>query len=354
MKIVKKYLLIMTAVFAVMITSCRDDKFTDSIFNDDYTDVLDPNSYTYKLDLFLQENYLKPYNLRFIYKMEDKGTDMNYNLVPATFEKSKEIAVLAKYLWFDVYGKIVSPEFLKENGPRIIHLIGSPAYNPSSGTELLGLAEGGIKVSLFKVNELNVNDIERMNELFFKTMHHEFSHILHQAKSYPKDFNLISFKDYSPLGWQDRHYAVCLSLGFVSPYGGSQTREDWVEVIANYIVKSDAWWDNAYEVAAKGWIQIDKNDPEKGATDVEKYEEVQLEVNGDTIFNSDGTPKMVQKTRPLPDTDGVDGKAVLRMKLDMCKEWMLKEWGVNLEALRAEVQYRQSRIDIDSLLEQIN
>ena len=95
---------------------------------------------TYQLDKFLRENYLNVYNLDFRYKMQDVGTDMNYNLVPATYANSVDLAVLTKYLWFDVYGKIVYPDFLKLYGPRIIHLIGSPAYNPTSGTMILGLA----------------------------------------------------------------------------------------------------------------------------------------------------------------------------------------------------------------------
>jgi len=92
------------------------------------------------------------------------GTDLNYNLVPVTYTKSQEMAVLAKYLWFDVYTKVAGYKFLKKYGPRVIHIIGSPAYNPSSGTILLGLAEGGIKVSLFRVNELNYNNVDTLNE----------------------------------------------------------------------------------------------------------------------------------------------------------------------------------------------
>jgi hypothetical protein len=39
-----------------------------------------------------------------------------------------------------------------------------------------------------------------MNEYYFKTMHHEFVHILHQTKNYPKDFEQISAGNYSPHG----------------------------------------------------------------------------------------------------------------------------------------------------------
>ena len=129
----------LAVVVLIAITACKDDKFTDTIFPS-VGDELDPNSYTYQFDKWLKQEYLDVYNLDFRYKMQDVGTDMNYNLVPAEYDKARDLAVLTKFLWFDVYGKVAGSDFLKMYGPRIIHLIGSPAYNPQSGTMVLGLA----------------------------------------------------------------------------------------------------------------------------------------------------------------------------------------------------------------------
>ena len=301
-----------------LLASCsNNDQLGPTIF--DTTDYgLDSSSYSFKFDNYLVNKYRKPYNLNFIYKMEDKGTDMNYNLVPATYENAQKMAVLIKYLWFDVYAKVVNEDFLKSYGPRIIQLIGSPAYNPVNGTMILGLAEGGLKISLFRVNELNITDVNTMNEFYFKTMHHEFAHILHQKKTYPKEFNLISFANYEPFSWQDRDERVAQSLGFVSPYASSQTREDFVEVIANYIVKTDAQWNTILSNASKGWI-----------------------INGTTITEG-------------ADTDGVDGKAVILQKLSICRTWLKDSWNIDLDALRQEVQIRQANINMNSLLNDIN
>ena len=71
-------------------------------------------------------------------------------------------------------------------------MIGSPSYNPASGTETLGYAEGGLKISLMNANHMSIYNIEDLNEKFFKTMHHEFSHILHQTIEYPQDFRLLA------------------------------------------------------------------------------------------------------------------------------------------------------------------
>ena len=104
MKPIKYYLssLLMVAVGACSLSSCSEDRLGPTIFPD-VNDTNDSSLSTYKFDKWLQQNYLQPYNLQFIYKMKDISTNMNYNVIPADFEKSVDVALLAKYLWFDVY-----------------------------------------------------------------------------------------------------------------------------------------------------------------------------------------------------------------------------------------------------------
>lgn len=302
-KVISKILLIF--LVPVILYSCRnEDVFTPSIF--DTTDTLNIHSATYQFDLWLRNSYLIPYNLDFRYKMQDVGSDMEYNLVPASYDKSQQLAKLVKYLWFDVYGAVAGPDFLKENGPKIIQLIGSPAYNPISGTILLGTAEGGIKVTLYRCNDIDPNNVPQLNEYYFKTMHHEFAHILHQKKNYPVEFNQVSKGLYNPLEWQNRTASEAASLGFVSPYAGSQIREDFVEVIANYLVKSDADWNNILLLASKPGV------------------------------NSSGVT--------LPD-DGVDGKAIILQKLDMATKWLKNSWNIDILQLRTEIMIRETHIN---------
>ena len=51
---------------------------------------------------------------------------------------------------------------------------------------VLGTAEGGKKITLYNVNDLNVKkiNIEKLNNYYFETMHHEFAHILHQKRNF--------------------------------------------------------------------------------------------------------------------------------------------------------------------------
>ena len=374
MKKIQYYIsaLLLVAVAAMSLSSCSEDKLGPTIFPE-VDESLDPTSYSYDLDKFLKENYLDKYNLTFLYKMPDVSTNMNYNLVPATYENSKDLAVLCKYLWFDVYDKVAGPDFLKMYGPRIILLIGSPAYNPQSGTEIVGLAEGGIKVSLFKVNELHrfFNNPYMMNEYYFKTMHHEFAHILHQTKTYPNEFNTISIGHYDSNNWQDRSEGQVASLGFVTTYASSEFREDFAETIANFIVKTDAEWAYILDQASRGWASGDEDDvtsqffcyyyyPDNDATKdlvyVTEYN-VFIEVDEDGTVHKywrnnrdkDGNRIVVYDVEYK---DGIDGVEAIMQKVQIARGWLKDAWGVDLDELRNEVQTRQANYNIADLRSQ--
>lgn len=415
MKVIKKYIsaFVMMSALAMGFTSCSDDDFTETIFPDQ-SEELDPTSATYKFDKWLKQTYLDVYNLDFRYKMQDVGTDMNYNLVPATYQNAQDLALLAKHHWFDVYNDVVGPNFLKEYGPRIIHLIGSPAYDPSTGTITVGLAEGGIKVSLFRVNALDLNSPDQLNEYYFKTMHHEFAHILHQTKTYPAKFNTISVGKYDGSNWQDRQEGVVLSCGFVTTYASSAYREDFAEIIANYIVKTDAQWERFYNLASRGWATPSGDDPnaiyycyyyyKDNVVDEEKKQYFSnddlfneyVTPNGDTInvYSNQVTKEFYRgeapytqdadnpgkyfdaKNRPVDesgflldergnkiaipvtaykveDKDGIDGVAALKEKIQIARDWLRDSFGVDLDKLREEVQKRQATFDINELRKQI-
>lgn len=385
--------LMAAACISPALTSCSDDELDPiSIFGDEDPDKLDETSYTYPFDLWLRQNYMDIYNLEFRYKMQHLGTDMSYNLVPARLDKAVDLAVLNKYLWFDVYADLVGTDFLKEYGPKIIHLIGSPAYNPVNHTEILGLAEGGLKVSLFKVNELDTDNPQLLNEHYFKTMHHEFAHILHQTKTYPREFDLLNTANYEPNNWQDRNGAVVASLGFTTTYASSQSREDFAETCANYITRTQDQWDLLLWMADRGWettysddyaycyyyyanatdrangrktlvglyrapegnngifgIQAAQATPGSAPSGAGKiYTNVE-----DVEAYFDGLRKQGRDLIPCDDNDLKEGKSNILQKVSIARNWYADAFGLDLDALRAEVQRRQADIPIDSLRAQI-
>ena len=353
-----------------LFSSCSEDDLGPSIY--DTTEYpLDRSLYTFPLDTFVKKNFLEPYNLKFIYKMEDVGTDMQKNLVPATYEKSVDLAVLTKFLWLDVYAKLAGENeiFLKKDSPRIIHVIGSPGYN-SDGSRTVGVAEGGIKVTLMEVNRLDVNQIEGqrgLNELFFHTMHHEFGHILDQTSLRPTAFNTISAGLYDAMGWAEKSDTIQAGLGFVTPYGSSQAGEDWVETLACYVTYDQDRWEKLLNTARYDWEEIDYQVEDYQKYYPKAYQEylggyARQTCNYDTIGYLRQTAnyeyKLVRKVVPRnadgfvaldadgnyvvqTDVDNIDGRETILQKLDLVRTWLKENWGVDLDELRREVQTRQ-------------
>lgn len=385
---ISKYIKFPAAVAILAIaTGCSDDKIGPTIFPD-VSDEADPTSYTYKFDTWLNREFRDVYNLDFKYKMEDVEADMNYNLVPASFEKARDLCLLTKYLWFDAYGEHVTPEFLKMYGPRILHLVGSPAYNPNTGTETLGLAEGGLKVTLFKVNEMNLNDINQMNEYYFRTMHHEFGHILHQTKSYPTDFNLLSTGRYDDGSWQSKAIGYVASLGFITPYASSQAREDFAETIANYLTRSDDAMELIKWMAAQGWTT--GSDAEMGDDDYDPSQDlpyfcryyVPSENNrtyflqsmekdetcrpcligekGEKLYTVAQVEEYLEKfskrytVYEVEDKDKMDGLDIINKKQQIVRSWFKDEWQLDFDKMREIVQRRQGDFNIVTLREEID
>lgn len=244
----KIYSLVLAAIVALSVTSCsNDDPKDDTIFPTTTT----PND---PFDKWLEANYTYPYNVDFKYKMEDVYSDMKYHLVPADSAKSAKLAIITKFLWFDAYAECVGPDFVKSNVPRIIHLIGSPAYNSGQGTMVLGTAEGGLIVTLYMVNKLTnqmLTDYDTMNEYYFHTMHHEFTHILNQKKPYSENFQHITESGYISGDWYRKNQRMANTQGFVTPYAMSEAREDFAEMLSVYVTTPPSGWQKIMTTAGK-------------------------------------------------------------------------------------------------------
>ena len=358
----KLSILIIAAVAMVSFTlgSCSDDKLGASIF-DTVDHPLDKSLYTFPLDTFVKVNFQEPYNVRYMYKMQDmslSSSDLQKNLTPCSYDNSVDLATLAKYLWFDIYKELANQHeiFLKKYSPRIIHIIGSKSLNVSQGTETLGVAEGGLKISLYNANNLSVDDIDMMNEYFFKTMHHEFGHILDQTISRPLLFNLLSNGQYDASGWTNTPDSVAAGRGFVSPYASSMAREDWVEVLANYVTRDTLSWNILLGSAEYEWEEIDiesESAYKKLITpgcnlDTIGYYKADKSGNGDNkvyrrvcVRNAAGNVEKDENGNPIwVHKSGIDGRSLILTKLDMVRAWLSNNYGISIDAMRKMVQQR--------------
>jgi hypothetical protein len=204
-----------------------------------------------KFETWMENNYTLPYNVDMQYKLNDIETEGKHNLVPADSAKSAKLAIITKYMWFDAYNEVAGQNFVKLNSPRVVMLVGSPAFN-SDGTETLATAEGGYKVTLYRVNELTKATIYNYNWLnfyFFHTMHHEFTHILNQKKPYDEAFDKITPTTYVSGEWYQLGEEECLKEGYISNYARSEPREDFAELLSFYVTDSPQKWNDRLQRA---------------------------------------------------------------------------------------------------------
>lgn len=283
----------MAALFCL--SSCsKDEPEEQSVF--DSVQKAEKNEF----DNWLENNYRQPYNIDFKYRYSDNESDRSYNVIPADFECAKALAILVKHVWIESYVEAVSDLFVKTYVPRIIQLTGSYKWN-SNGSQVLGTAEGGLKVMLYGVNELDIdnprinttNPYEShskkpidMNYWFFHTMHHEFCHILTQKKEYDTAFRSISASTYHATDWINQEDKKVAKEGFVTGYASSEYNEDFAEIYATYITNTP-----------EGWQKI-----------------------------------LTQA--------GTSGTAILNQKLDLMKTYFRESWDIDLDNLRDIVTRR--------------
>ena len=288
----KKILYIFTIIGMITsFSSCSDDKLdSESIF-----DTNPP--IRGEFDNWLLKNYTDMYNIDFKYKLEDIETSFQYYLTPAEIDKSIALAKIIKHVWLDSYTEIGGELFTKRYVPRVMHLVGSPAYE-NNGTMVLGTAEGGLKVTLYMVNQMDVDNIN-MNDINFyylKTMHHEFGHILHQTKNYDPTYKLISEGLYVGGNWYLQSEVDAVNLGFITPYSMNIPDDDFVELLAVYLTDSPYSWEF---------------------------------IMGHTSITA-------------------SAKAILNQKLTILKRYMQNSWNVDLDELRAVVKRRTAEVkDMD-------
>ena len=295
-----KILIILTAILsgAVLCTGCDQDKL------DDTSVIIDTFLPQNEFDAWLTENYLDVYNINLQYRFKFVESDMDYHLTPAEYEQSIMMAKLTQHLILAAYDEVTgNTEFIRNNFPKLIHLIGSPAYNENNSVTL-GVAEGGKKMTLYEVNSLRERfenrDIAALNERYFKTMHHEFGHILHQTKPYSTDFNAISGASYVGDACFETYGSdkKAREDGFITPYSSKAADEDFVEHLSLYVTVTAVEWE---AILAQG---------------------------------------------------GETGRPLLEQKSDIVRQYMQQTWNIDIDELRASVLRRQSEIwDLDFTIE---
>lgn len=302
----KKLSYLLFTALLLGITACSDDELdTDkSLINLEQKEQQTQENKT-KFDEYLEKIYTQPYNIEYHYRLRGSDKDIKYTTTPASLEKSIEMANLIKYMCLDAYEKVAPKGFLRANFPKKITIVGSPAYD-DNGNIVGGTAEGGMKIILYDVNNMDINKLDLLFTDYLRIIYHEFTHILHQKVDYSKSFKDVTSQDYLGGSWPTsvtkkrdeskdeflaRKDVETVQKGFVSGYARSDYNEDFVETLGYYLTYNDAQWTALLERAKVG--------------------------GGDVKINT---------------------------KLQIVRKYMLDVWKIDLDKLKEEIQTRASNL----------
>lgn len=197
-----------------------------------------------ELDNWIKTTLTDPYNIELIYRFERNETDPSRNISPIELNRVKPTVEAILYTFLKVYSDVAGPAFIKEYTPKQFVLYGSPSYN-TNGSITLGTAEGGRKVVLYELNELNFSNSTQIRRKM-RTIHHEFTHIINQMIAIPPSYEQVTKADYEA-DWTNNTSnpeSISRSLGFISRYARSAPGEDFAEVVAHLLVEGQLYYDN--------------------------------------------------------------------------------------------------------------
>jgi len=217
--------------------SCDEDKLT-------YKEILEENTYNENdlIQKYYKENFLDPFGSYVVYDYLDKYVDITKTGVPPRKDVLKPIGELIKTAWIQPYDVAADKgaAFLHKYFPKEIILLGSSLRN-SDGTVTLGIAESGVRMTFADVNSYNPKATPAQNQRWvaraFRTLHHEFTHIIDQNFRFdPQQFLELSGSGYtSPTSWTTLTNDQAVARGMVTPYATSAPAEDFAELLA-YII----------------------------------------------------------------------------------------------------------------------
>ncbi|MEW7278337.1 substrate import-associated zinc metallohydrolase lipoprotein [Aquimarina sp. 2201CG1-2-11] len=224
---------------------------------------------TNELDEYLKSSFRDPYGTNIIYKFVDNFVDSRFKVTPPKLEVVKPTLELVKKLWIAPYNVASDKgeDFLQTYFPAEIVLLGAPIVN-ADGSQTLGIAEGGVRVTLTNINNYDPND----EEWIIKTLrfaHHEFAHMIDQNFNFDVEafFNISKEGYTSPNSWIELTQDEAIARGMVTNYGTSAVTEDFAELVSMIIVTDPDEFNTKFlaqeDCTGQGQNCLDKNEGRK-------------------------------------------------------------------------------------------
>jgi substrate import-associated zinc metallohydrolase lipoprotein len=244
-------LTLLLAMASVLLTACNKEEDLVPVRPGDLNGLGGDTWTQTSIDKWLYDSLVVPYNIGVKYKWDQFDFDISRTLVPPDESKIVPLWTVMKEAWIRPYVAEAGKVFFNKFSPKTFVLSGSFSYN-DDGSRILGTAEGGRKIVLYGVNDFRVkgqpdyvakDDSGYVKEFFFKTVHHEFGHILHQNIYYSPGFKKINPALISGQNWINISDVEALQDGFVTPYASNNFDDDFVETIAVLLVEGKNGFD---------------------------------------------------------------------------------------------------------------
>lgn len=240
------YLLFSVTLLCAALTACSDNDDLDS------TSVVRPTTTEQNdLDRWLKRNYVETYNIQLKYRFEDIESSMGYYLTPASYKQSVAMAKLVRHMCLEAYDEITGQHGFHQGLFPENPLPGRLVCLQDQRSDGAGNGRSRGEDHALQPRQPEPQAPSMLKTAYFKTIHHEFGHILNQTKPYPTDFAEISGPDYV----QDQCFEIykttesALQKGFISPYASKADGEDFVELIALYVNRSAEEWEEMLTTA---------------------------------------------------------------------------------------------------------
>ena len=224
---------------AFLICSVLFFQCDDEVANPDFVSPANPDISNAN-DTYLYENNGKSlferYGTATRWRWNDNFIGATEKATPIESEFVIPTTKLIDYLWIGPFVDNGGEAFINELFPPELQYIGSFIFQ-DDGTIKLGFAEGGARVSLLDLNSYDLQEEQwlRGTAGILPTIHHEFTHIVHQNYGLPVGFNTIS-EAYIGQNWSDATRDEAIKLGMVRNYGALNEFEDFCEIISHYLV----------------------------------------------------------------------------------------------------------------------
>lgn len=268
------------------------------------------------LDYWLDKNFTAPFNINVKYRYEYNETNNSYYTVPARYDDAVTMAHILKYCCVDAYVDVAGLEFTRTYFPKLFYFEGEWHYR-NNGSFELGTAEGGRKIFLMGMNYLNEykSSREALNTYYLKTIHHEFTHILHQTVEFSTAYQFIT-TDYKVDKCFNSEFADFLSRGFITDYAQKNYHEDFAEMVSTYVTSTADEWEALLKKASYAPVK-DKD--------------------GNLVYDSNGLVVADTKTK-------ANGRDLIEQKLSIVRSYMQDQWGIDIDELRASILQRENDV----------